>query len=128
MPQTARMPYTLNPHLPRLRMEAAQLVLKHDWSARQVARHTGFDHSTIVRWVAKARITNRNAIPTESPRPHRHPAQLSDTLVQTILQYRARYRRGAEVLHHLLVRDGYHTSLSSVKRTLKRHGLIYPSP
>jgi transposase InsO family protein len=36
------------------------------------------------------------------------------------------FRRGAEVLHYLLVRDGYAVSLSSVKRTLKRNGLVYP--
>jgi hypothetical protein len=49
-------------------MEAANLVIKEGWSTRQVARHTGFDHSTIVRWVAKARISNRNTILTESSR------------------------------------------------------------
>src|SRR3989344_9020241 len=53
------MPYTTNPHLPRLRMEAAQLVLRQGWSTRQVARYTGFDQSTVVRWVAKARRTTR---------------------------------------------------------------------
>lgn len=128
MPQTGGMPYTMNPHLPRLRMEAAHLVIKHGWSTRQVARHTGFDQSTIVRWVEKARRTNRRTIPTESPRPHHHPHQLSADLVRTILQYRARYRRCAEFLHHLLVRDGVLVSLSSVKRTLKRQHLTYPSP
>lgn len=128
MPQTGGMPYTMNPHLPRLRMEAAHLVIKNGWSTRQVARHTGFDQSTIVRWVAKARMTNRRIIPTESPRPHHHPHALSPDLVRAILRYRARYHRGAEVLHHLLVRDGVLVSLSSVKRTLKRHHLTYPSP
>lgn len=122
------MSYTMNPHLPRLRMEAAQLVLKYGWSTRQAARHTGFHQSTIVRWVEKARITNRNILPTESSRPHRHPRQLSETLVQTILAYRVQYRRGAEVLQHLLKRDGIPVSLSSVKRTLKRQGCTYPSP
>lgn len=128
MPQTGGMPYTTNPHLPRLRMEAAQLVLREGWSTRAVARHTGFDQSTIVRWVAKARMTNRRIIPTESSRPHRHPHALSRELVGAILAYRAQYRRCAEFLHHLLVRDGYPVSLPSVKRTLKRHHLTYPSP
>ncbi len=40
-----------------------------------------------------------------------------------ILDYRARYRRGAVVLHYYLIRDGYSLSLSSVKRTLKRNEL-----
>jgi len=37
------MPYITNPHLPRLRMEAAKLVLEKDWSTRQTARYTGFN-------------------------------------------------------------------------------------
>jgi transposase len=71
------MAYTTNPHLPRLRMKAARLVLDKGWSTRQVARYTGFNQSTIVRWVKKARYTNRRVIPTLSSRPHHHPNQLS---------------------------------------------------
>ena len=44
------MAYTKNPHLPRVRMQAAKLVIEKGWSARQVARHTGFNQSTIVKW------------------------------------------------------------------------------
>lgn len=122
------MPYTTNPHLPRLRMEAAQLVLRQGWSTREVARHTGFDHSTIVRWVNRARYSTRRSIPTASCRPHRHPQALPYDTVAAIIAYRQRYHRCAEVLQYLLARDGITVSLSSVKRTLKRHGLVYPSP
>jgi transposase InsO family protein len=121
------MPYTTNPNVPRLRMEAAKLVINSGWSTRQVARHYRYDHSTVVRWVQRARITNRHEIPTESSRPHSHPDQLTSAEEQAILLYRYQYRRCAEVIHHYLTRDGYSISLSSVKRTLKRHGLIYPS-
>ncbi len=44
------------------------------------------------------------------------------------MQYRQRYRRCAEVLQYLLAKDGIDVSLSSVKRTLTREGLTYPSP
>jgi len=117
----------MNPNLPRLRMQAAKLVLKQKWSTRQVARHTGFDHSTIVRWVAKAPYSNSWTIPTESSRPHRHPAALSGDIVQAILKHRHKYRRCAEIIHHQLNKDGISVSLSSIKRTLKRNDLIYPS-
>lgn len=116
------MPYTTNPHLPRLRMEAANLVLNDRWSTRQVARHTGFNQSTIVRWVNKAKHSTRNTIPTQSSRPFHHPKALSKDIVQTIIDYRLKHRRCAEVLHHLLLRDGYTVSLSSIKRTIKRCG------
>jgi transposase InsO family protein len=118
------MPYTSNPHLPRLRLEAANLVLKEGWSTRQVARHTGFNQSTIVRWVQYLRTHNvGHTIPTKSSRPHSHARQLSRDMVHTILEYRRKHQRCAEVLHYLLLKDGYTVSLSSVKRTLKRAGV-----
>lgn len=121
------MPYTMNPHMPRLRMQAAKLVIKQEWSTREVARHTGFDHSTIVRWVQKAKIQNGRNIPTKSSRPYQHPKQLSPEVVAAILAHRHKYRRCAEVIHYSLTKQGYQVSLSSVKRTLKRYGLTYPS-
>lgn len=117
------MPYTTNIHLPRLRMQTAKLVIEKGWSTRQAARHTGFNQSTIVRWVAKAKYTNRNTIPTESSRPIHHPRTLSKDVVQTIIDYRIKHKRCAEVVHHLLSKDGYAVSLSSVKRTIKRNNL-----
>ncbi len=121
------MSYTMNPNLPRLRMQAAKLVIGKDWSTRQVARYTGFDHSTVVRWVAKARLMSSLNIPTESSRPKHSPLALSHEIVNTILDHRKRYHRCAEVIHHQLNKDGVSVSLSSIKRTLKRNGLTYPS-
>lgn len=121
------MPYTMNPNLPRLRMQAAQLVLKQGWSSREVARYTGFDHSTIVRWVAKAKWSNQRIIPTKSSKPYYHPSALPQKTVLAILNHRAKYHRCAEVIHYQLNKEGFDLSLSSVKRTLKRHNLTYPS-
>ena len=118
------MPYITNPHLPRLRLEAARLVLKEGWSTREVARHTGFNQSSIVRWVNYLRLNHvGHTIPTQSSRPHHHPKQLSRELVATILSYRRKHQRCAEVLHYLLQKDGITVSLSSVKRTLQRAGV-----
>ena len=70
------MTYTTNPNLPRLRMQTALLVIRNNWSTRQVARHTGFNQSTIARWVQIAkRSNNKRLIPTISSRPHNHPHQ-----------------------------------------------------
>lgn len=121
------MPYTTNPHLPRLRLQAAKLVLRESWSTRQVSRYTGFNQSTIVRWVEKARHTRNNTIPTRSSRPWSHPRQLSESLVDTVIDYRLKHRRCAKVLHYLLLKDGHQLSLSSVERVLRRHQLVYHS-
>ena len=120
------MAYSTNPHLPRVRMEAVKLI-RLGWSTRKVALHFGFNQSTIVRWVRRAPFDGRKVIPTESSRPWHHPHELSVKMVRTILEYRYKYRRGAEVLQFLLAKDGYETSLSSVKRTLRRNGCTYPS-
>lgn len=117
------MAYTTNPKLPRLRRGAANRVIKEGWSTRQTARYYGYNQSTVVRWVAKARLTRGNTIATLSARPKHHPKQMSPELVYTIIKYRFKHQRCAEVLHHLLTKDGYTVSLSSVKRTLKRYGL-----
>lgn len=123
------MAYTTNPHLPHVRMEAVRLLRK-GWSTRSVARHVGFNQSSIVRWQARSHELPSSAliIPTRSSRPHHHPDELSNEMRTTILAYRLKYRRCAEVLHYLMARDGYEASLSSVKRTLKRAGWVYPSP
>lgn len=115
------MPYTKNPYLPRLRMEAANRVRYQNWSIRQAARYYGVQPSSIFRWLAKAQMTNRNVIPTLSSKPHHHPNELDDKIIEAILDYRQRYRRCAQVLHYLLLRDGVSVSLTSVKRVLRRH-------
>ena len=101
-------------------MKAAQLVIHHGWSTRQVARYTGYHQSSIVRWVQQARHSNLLVIPTRSSRPHHHPCELSLEIVSAVLRYRAERNQCAEILHHRLLKDGYRVSLSSVKRVLRR--------
>src|ERR1700758_3795791 len=117
------MPYTQNPHMPRIRREAAQLARK-GWSTRKIARHFGFNQSTIVRWVEKSKVYGYHAIPTLSSKPKHHPQQLSDELVWKIFHQRLKTKRCAEVVHQELHNMGVNVSLSSVKRTLDRSGLL----
>ena len=118
------MAYTKNPHLPRLRRDAAQLVLYNGWSTRKVARHTGFNQSSIVRWVKKAQALGFHPIPTRSSKPCAHSKQLSKEVVRKIVEKRLELKRSAEVIHLVLKEEGITVSLSSVKRTLDRKGLL----
>ena len=117
------MSYTTNKNIPRIRRDATDLVRK-GWSTRKVARHFGFNQSTITRWVKKAKIYGYHPIPTLSSKPKHHPKQLSNDLVWKIFHQRIKNKRCAEVVHQELLNQGIKVSLSSVKRTLDRHGLL----
>ena len=117
------MPYTINPHMPRIRREAAQLVYK-GWSTRKVARHFGFSQSAIVKWVKKAHIIGYHSIPTQSSRPHHHPRQLKEEVVRKIVDIRRQNNRTSEVVHQELLNQGITVSLNSVRRTIDRRGLM----
>lgn len=113
--------------MPHVRMEAVRRVRMGE-SIRKVARHMGYSHAAVINWLRRAPHDRRaRVIPTHSSRPHHHPNELPPEIVETVIAYRKRYKRGAEVLRELLRQDGILVSLSSVKRTLKRNELTYPS-
>lgn len=110
--------------MPRIRKEAAQLLVRKKWSTRKVARYFGFNQSTIVRWFKKSKTYGYHPIPTLSSKPKHHPKQISDELVWKIFHQRLKTKRCAEVIHQELMNQGIVVSLSSVKRTLDRMGLL----
>lgn len=118
------MPYTNNSKMPRLRMEAVKKVKTDGWSVRKTARYYGYSPGTISKWLAKAPNDLRKTIPTKSSRPHHHPNALSEEKVKAIIKTRLEHHRCAEVVKKQLDNNGLCVSLSSVKRTLSRTGLI----
>lgn len=118
------MAYSKNPNLPKVRAEAVKMV-RSGHSTREVARHFGFAQGTIVKWNKRVPpdFYQYKVIPTETSRPKHHPKELSEETVCRILELRAETRRGAEFIHFLLRKEEVAVSLSSVKRTLSRHGL-----
>lgn len=117
------MAYNTNPQMPRVRMDAVRLV-RSGWSQAKVARHLGYPQGTISKWVKKAPKDGRKNIPTESSCPHCSPRALPQPIVLTIIREREKHDRCAEVVHDELVKQGVAVSLSSVKRTLERNGLV----
>ena len=120
------MPYTSNPNLDRVRMQAVLLV-RQGRTTREVARHFGYSHSSVVRWVQRAKedhLDGRNGIPTRSSRPNSNPRSLPADIVQAIIDARLAHNRCAEVVYEDLKEQGVRVSLSSVKRTLARHELL----
>jgi transposase InsO family protein len=118
------MPYTTNKNMPRIRKEAAQLLVRKNWSTRKVARHFGFSQSVIVKWFKKSKVYGYHDIPTQSSRPHHHPKQLTEEVVKKIVALRIKTKRTSEVVHQHLLNEGIRVSLNSVRRTIDRHGLM----
>ena len=110
--------------MPRIRKEAAQLLVRKSWSTRKVARHFGFNQSTIVRWFKKSKVYGYHEIPTQSSRPKSHPKQLTEKVVKRIVALRIKTKRTSEVVHQHLLNEGIKVSLNSVRRTIDRHGLM----
>lgn len=120
------MPYTSNPNLERVRMQAVKLV-KEGRTTREVARHFGYSHSSVVRWVQRVkedRLHGNGGVPTRSSRPKSSPRALAPEVVQAIVDERLKSGRCAEVVYEDLKEQGIQVSLSSVKRTLARHELL----
>ena len=110
--------------MPRIRKEAAQLLVRKNWSTRKVARHFGFSQSVIVKWFKKSKVYGYHDIPTKSSRPHHHPKQLTEKVVKRIVALRLKTKRTSEVVHQHLLNEGIKVSLNSVRRTIDRHGLM----
>ena len=108
-------------------MEAVQKV-RSGWSIRKTARHFGVHPSTVLKWMRRAPSHGKSNIPTRSSRPYSHPKTISAELESLIVEYRHLFKRDAFFIHHLLKESGVTVSLSTVKRTLKRNLLTYPSP
>jgi transposase InsO family protein len=117
------MSYTTNPHVPKVRRDAADMV-RRGYTPTEVGRRFGVGSSTICKWVKKAKIYGYHPIPTLSSKPRHHPRELSNDLVWKIFHQRIKTKRCAEVIHQELKNQEIEVSLSSVKRTLDRSGLL----
>jgi transposase InsO family protein len=118
------MAYSLNPNLPKVRREAVHLVKCEKWSIRKVAKHFGFNPSTVSRWCRHRLATGWSVIPTKSSRPKTSPHALKKEVVEAIIQKRIGRRRCGQHIYHELKREGVEVSLPSVQRTLNRLGFL----
>lgn len=117
------MAYTTNPRMPKLRAKAVDMV-RGGKSVSEVARYFGFTKSAVSKWCAKAPPGGAYEIPTESSRPHHHPNELPEDVVEKIIAYKKKYNRCSDVIHQHLKNDGVEVCLNSVKRKLDDAGLI----
>lgn len=116
--------YTTNPRMPKLRAKAVRMVRCEGKTVSEVARYFGYTKSAVSKWCQKVpRGGGAYEIPTASSRPHHHPRELSEDVVEKIVEYKKRYNRCSDVIHQHLANDGIAVSLNSVKRKLDQAGL-----
>ena len=99
-------------------------LVRKGWSARKVGRHLGYHHTAVLKWVKKSKKIGYHPIPTKSSRPKYHPNELSEEVINRIVEIRLETKRTSEVVHKYLEREGVDVSLSSVHRTLDRRRLL----
>ena len=116
------MAYSTNPHLPRVRRDAAAWAKR--FGVRTAALKYGVNPSTVSRWCKKSKEIGNVPIPTKSSAPRTHPNALHKEVVSAIITKRLGRRRCGQVIHQELLRDGIKVSLSSVQRTLSRTHLL----
>jgi len=121
------MSYVTSPYAPRARRAVVNLVIREGWTPAAAARYAGVHRSTVGRWLVKARLVHwKQYLYNESSRPKTSPTALPQRTVNQICILRRTLNRCAPVLHAHLAELGVTVSLSSVKRTLKRRGLLRP--
>ena len=109
--------------MPKIRRDAVLFAKKY--GVRCAARHYGFSPGAICAWKKQAKKIGLHPIPTQSSRPRSHPKELPDDVTNLIVDIRLEHNRSAEVVHKRLNNEhGIKVSLSSVKRTLDRRGLL----
>lgn len=109
--------------MPRLRARAVNMVLSGK-SVSEVARYFGYSKGAVSKWVKKSPTGGVHYIPTGSSRPHHHPRELSEDVVEKIIACKKKYNRCSDVIHQHLINEGIKISLNSVKRKLDYAGLI----
>lgn len=117
------MPYTINPQMPKLRVKAVEMV-RSGKKVSEVARYFGYTKSAVSKWCKKVPLGGARVIPTQSSRPHRHPRELPEEIVNAIIACKKKYKRCSDVIHRHLLNDGIRVCLNSVKRKLDEAGLI----
>ncbi len=117
------MAYVSNPHMGKVRRLAVNDVRLGRLSQTQAARKYGVTRSAICKWLKKAHSDHRVFVSTLPSRPHHHPNELSQAVIDRILELRTELHRCAPVIHAHLVMEGQTVSLASVGRVIARYGL-----
>ena len=117
------MPYTSNPLMGKVRRLAVNDVIFGRLNQAQAARKYGVTRSAISKWMKRATKDHKTFIETLPSKPHYHPNQIHEDVVERVIYWRKKTGRCAPVIRKHLENEGIKISLSSVGRILAREGL-----
>jgi transposase InsO family protein len=117
------MPYTGNPYVAKVRRWAVNDVLSGRLSQSEAARKYGVTRSAVCKWMQRVPEHNQEYLYTRSSRPKSHPNQVTQKIVDRIVDLRKKHNRCAPVIHAYLIQEGYEVSVATVGRVLAREGL-----
>ncbi len=109
--------------MPRIRRDAARLYFK-GWSARKIARHLGYHHTAIMKWVRKAQRLGDVPIPTQVSVPKSFPGKIPQELEEKIVSLRRKTGRCTEAIYLELKREGIKVAESTIHRVLDRNHVL----
>lgn len=118
------MAYTSNPLMGKVRRLAVNDVIFGRLNQSQAALKYGVTRSAICKWVQRATKDHKTFIETLPSRPHFHPNQIHQDVVDRVVYWREKTGgRCAPVIHEHLRKEGVVISKASVGRILQREGL-----
>jgi transposase InsO family protein len=111
-----------------------EAVVLEGRSPTEIARLHGISRSWLYVLLARYRAGGHPALEARSRRPHTSPGRTPPAFEAEIVALRAELTEAghdagpATIAHHLARRGGRTTSVATIWRVLRRHGLITPQP
>jgi len=105
------------------RMRWIKPYLSGKRSLIDIAEISPFNYRTLKRWVALYRKYGIKGLVPKSRRPHHHPNEYPEGLIDKIRKLRQKTQLGPDVLSILLKKEGARVSHSGIGKLLKREGL-----
>jgi transposase InsO family protein len=90
---------------------------------KNISEASPFNYRTLKRWVALFRKHGIEGLIPKSRKPHRHPKEYSERVLEKIREMRQKTQLGPDILKVLLGREGIDVSHSGIGKLLKREGL-----
>lgn len=117
------MAQTLPANAAEERLRWIQPYLEGKRLLKDISELSPFTYRTVKRWVSAYKKHGLEGLIPQSRKPHSHPKEYPEWMVQKIRLLRQKTELGPDILEILLKREGITASHSGIGKLLKREGL-----